>query len=61
MIISRFGGSGALRKPIAGDTVEVWPIIVVSRSMAGMSNNTIQTFTITCAVSKEPNEAAVVT
>jgi hypothetical protein len=61
MIISRFGGSGALRKPIAGDTVEVWPIIVVSRSMAGMSNNTIQTFTITCAVTKEPNEAAVVT
>lgn len=61
MIISRFGGDGALRKPIAGDIVEVWPIIVVSRSMAGMSNNTIQTFTITCAVYAEPNEAATVT
>lgn len=60
-IISRFGGLGALHKPITGDTVEVWPIIVSSRSMAGMSNNAIQTFTVTCAVIKEPNEAAVVT
>jgi len=61
MIISRFGGSGALHKPTTGDTVEVWPIIVVSRAMAGMANNTLQTFQVTCAVFKEPNEAAVVT
>lgn len=61
MIISRFGGSGALHKPITGDTVEVWPIIVVSRAMAGMANNALQTFQVTCAVFKEPNEAAVVT
>lgn len=61
MIVSRFGGSGALRKPITGDKVEVWPIIVTSRSMAGMSNNTIQSFTVTCAVFQEPNEAATVT
>jgi hypothetical protein len=60
-IISRFGGDGADNKPIAGDIVEVWPVIVTSRSMAGMSNNTVQTFTVTCAVTQEPNEAAVVT
>lgn len=60
-IISRFGGLGALHKPITGDTVEVWPVIVVSRSMAGMANNTLQTFTVTCAIYKEPNEAAIVT
>ena len=60
-IVSRFGGLGALHKPITGDTCEVWPVIVTSRSMAGMSNNTIQSFTVTCAIYKEPNEAAVVT
>lgn len=60
-IISRFGGLGALHKPITGDTVEVWPTIVVARSMAGMANNTLQTFQVTCAINKEPNEAAVVT
>jgi hypothetical protein len=60
-IVSRFGGLGALHKPITGDTCEVWPTIVTSRSMAGMSNNTLQTFTVTCAIYKEPNEAAVVT
>jgi len=61
VIISRFGGSGALRKPTTGNVVEVWPIIVTSRSMAGMSNNTVQSFTVTCAVPTEPNEAATVT
>lgn len=60
-IISRFGGAGADQKPIAGDTVEVWPVQVISRTAANMANNTVQTFTVTCAVNKEPNEAAVVT
>jgi len=60
VIISRFGGSGTDQMPIAADTVEVWPIEVVSRTAAALANNTVQTFTITCAVNIEPNEAAVV-
>lgn len=59
-IISRFGGSGTNQKPIAADVVEVWPVNVVSRTAANMANNTVQTFTVTCSVNIEPNEAAVV-
>lgn len=59
-IISRFGGAGTDQKPIATDTVEVWPVTVVSRTAANMANNSVQTFTITCSVNIEPNEAAVV-
>lgn len=59
-IISRFGGAGTNQKPIAGDTVEIWPVAVTSRTMANMSNNTVQTFTVTCAVNVEPNEDALV-
>lgn len=59
-IVSRFGGSGADQKPVTGDTVEVWPVQVVSRTMANMSNNTVMSFTVNCAVNIEPNEAAVV-
>jgi hypothetical protein len=60
-IISRFGGAGADQKPLNGDTVEVWPINVVSRTAANMQNNTVQTFSIQCSVNLEPAEAAVVT
>lgn len=60
MIISRFGGSGTDNKPIAADKVEVWPVMVTSRTMANMSSNTVQTFTVTCAVTEEPNESATV-
>lgn len=59
-LISRFGGSGTEHDPISGDTVEVWPILVVSRTMSNMSNNTVMTFTMTASVPQEPNEAAVV-
>jgi len=59
-IISRFGGSGANNLPIAADEVEVWPVMVTSRSMANMSNNTVLTFTVSCAVNEEPDEDAVV-
>lgn len=55
-IISRFGG-----KPnMAGDLCEVWPVTVVSRSMSNMTNNTVETFTLTCSVPQEPAESAVV-
>jgi len=61
VIVSRFGGSGPDQIPRNGDTVEVWPINVVSRTAANMQNNAVQTFTITCSVNVAPNEAAVVT
>lgn len=59
-IISRFGGAGANQMPTTGDVVEVWPVQVVSRTAANMANNTVQSFTITCSVNIEPNEAATV-
>lgn len=59
-VISRFGGSGTGQLPIAADVVEVWPVEVTSRTMANMSNNTVETFTVTCAVNVEPDEDATV-
>ena len=59
-IVSRFGGAGAAHKPIAADVVEVWPVLVVSRTMANTSNNTVMTFTVSCAIPREPSEAATV-
>lgn len=58
-LISRFGTSGAT--PGSAAKVEVWPVMVVSRTMANMSNNTVMTFTVTCSVTAVPNEAATVT
>src|SRR5215510_10922566 len=59
-IIARFGGSGANNKPAAGDDVEVWPVMITSRTMANMTSNTVLTFTASCAVMEEPAEDAVV-
>lgn len=58
--IARFGGTGTDLLPIATDTVEVWPVRVTSRAPSAMSSNTAQTFTLTCSVPVEPNEAAVI-
>jgi len=58
--ISRFGGSGIGHKPIAADTIEVWPVEVTSRAAGPLSSNTPQTFTVTCAVNEEPAEDATV-
>lgn len=55
-IIARFGGIPST----VADKCEVWPVTVLSRAMSNMSNNTVETFTVTCAVPVEPNEAAVV-
>lgn len=60
MIISRFGGTGTDNLPIATDVVEVWPVMVTSRTMANMSNNTVLTFTASCSVYAEPDEEATV-
>jgi hypothetical protein len=59
-VISRFGGSGTNGVPEAGDVVETWPILVVSRTNANISNNTVMTFTVTGSVPEEPVEAAIV-
>ncbi len=58
--IARFGGTGADLLPIATDEVEVWPVRVTSRAGSAMSSNTAQTFTLTCSVPQEPNEAATI-
>ena len=56
-IIARFGGSGADNLPIADDEVEVWTVMITSRTMANMSSNTVLTFTASCSVNIEPDEA----
>jgi hypothetical protein len=58
--ISRFGGKGAGRMPIAADIVEAWPVRVTTRAGSQMTSNTAQTFSLTCSVPEEPNEDAVV-
>ena len=57
-VIQRFGNTGG--NPATSSKVEVWPIMVVSRTMSNMSNNTAMTFTVTCSVPVEPNENATV-
>lgn len=55
-IISRYGG----RPSTAGKKCEVWPVRVLSRAMANMANNTVESFTVTCSVPVVPGEDAVV-
>ena len=59
-VISRFGGTGTDGIPETGDVVETWPVVVTSRTMQNMSNNTVMTFSVTCSVPQEPNENATV-
>ena len=61
MLISRFGGTGTNAAPAQNQTVEVWPVIVTSRSASALASNTAQTFTVSCAVFDYPNEGATVT
>lgn len=57
-VLSRFGTAGAA--PATATKVEVWPALVVARTMANMSNNSVMTFTVTCSIPSLPNEAATV-
>jgi hypothetical protein len=59
-MISRFGGTGLNNLPIAGDDIEVWTVMITSRTMANMSSNTVLTFTASCSVNVEPAENAIV-
>ena len=58
--ISRFGGQGTAGIPVAGQEVEVWPVIATSRAAGPLSSNTAQTFSLSCAVNVEPAESAIV-
>jgi len=58
--ISRFGGTGPNKEPQAGQTVEVWPVQITSRTAAPLASNTPQTFTVTCSVPDAPNEDGIV-
>lgn len=58
--VSRFGGTGADHQPVAGESVEVWPVRIVSRTASAMASNTAQTFTCTASVPENPAEDAKV-
>lgn len=60
LLISRFGGSGTNAEPITGDNIEVWPMLVVSRTMAAGGSNTVMSFTVTASIPEEPVEDATV-
>jgi len=57
-LIQRVGGDGS--KPTAADVIEVWPVIVTSRTNANMTSNTVMTFTVSCSVPSGPDEDAVI-
>lgn len=61
-LVSRFGGKDTTtpNKPTTGDKIEVWPVIVISRTMANMASGTAMTFTVTGSVPEEPDEAALI-
>lgn len=56
--ITRLGMAG--ETPGAGDRFEIWPTMVVSRTMSNMASNTAATFTVQCSVPEEPNENVIV-
>lgn len=58
--VSRFGGQGADKMPIAGDVMEIWPVQVSSRAAGALQSGTAQMFSITCAVPVEPDEDVTV-
>lgn len=58
--ISRYGGKGTGFAPTTGDSVEVWPVRIVSRTASAMASNTAQTFTCTASVPELPAEDAKV-
>lgn len=61
-LVSRFGGGGTNNRPnVAGNKLEVWPVRITSRSMANLTNNTAQTFTVTGAINTVPVESATAT
>lgn len=60
MLVSRFGGTGANKKPVVNNKIEVWPIIVTSRAASALTSNQAQTFNVTAAVPDIPQEDGIV-
>jgi hypothetical protein len=58
--VSRFGGTGVDRRPVTGQSVEVWPVEVTQRAASNLASNTAQTFSLTAGVFDPPAEDAVV-
>jgi hypothetical protein len=58
--VSRFGGTGTDLRPVAGQTVEVWPVAITQRAGGGMTSNQLQTFTLAAAIPDPPAEDAIV-
>ncbi len=56
--VRRFGGSAVAM--VATDSVEVWPVRVITRSPATMDRNNVQMFTVDFATTEEPALAATV-
>lgn len=52
------GQTTPLYSPTSGDTVEVWPVRVVARAAANLTNNTAQMFSMQAAVYLTPAESA---
>jgi len=42
--------------PSTPDIVEAWPVSITARTPNALTSNTAQTYTVTCAVTKAPNE-----
>lgn len=57
-VVSRFEGSESALG--AGDRVEVWPIVVISRSNRDIEQDGAYRFDVTCGVPTEPDDDAVV-
>ncbi len=61
LIIARFGHDGESNVPLeAGDRVELWPFVVISRNHMGIEENAPYRFTTSMAVPFPPNDDAVV-
>lgn len=58
-VIRRFGNAAG-GTPATGAKVEVWPVIVQTRSAQNMTNNTAQTMSCQCSVFQVPNESVTI-
>lgn len=59
IVIRRFGGSTTAFA--TSDSVEVWPVRVITRSPATMDRNSVQSFSVDFATTEEPALIATVT
>lgn len=60
LYVSRFGGTGTEKRPVAGQKVETWHLGITQRAGSNMTSNTLQTFASTAAILDPPEEDGVV-